>query len=310
MSKILVTGGAGFIGSYFVKEMSEHEIIVLDKLTYASDLSRIKDEEHITFVEGDICDSLLVDSVFREHEIDVVVNFAAESHVDQSIEDASKFITTNVLGVQVLMDVCRKHWHDKGLFLQISTDEVYGPSGDQIFDETSPLNPQNPYAASKAAAEHLIKAYENTFNFPSIITRSSNNYGVGQHMEKLIPKTMNNIIHQKPIGLYGNGLHERCWIHVEDHVKALRKVIEEGIYHEVYNISGKTIISNLELVNLMVESFLKNGFFYENMIEFIKDRPGHDSNYRICDSKLGYKQKIEFRDGINEIILSFMNHYM
>ncbi len=310
MSKILVTGGAGFIGSYFVKEMSEHEIIVLDKLTYASDLNRIKDESHITFVEGDICDFMFVERIFREYDIDTVVNFAAESHVDQSIEDASKFITTNVLGVQVLMDVCRKYWKNKGLFLQISTDEVYGPSGDKIFDETSPLNPQNPYAASKAAAEHLIKAYENTFNFPSIITRSSNNYGDGQHMEKLIPKTMSNIIRQQPIGLYGNGLHERCWIHVKDHVKALRKVIEEGTYHEVYNISGKTVLSNLELVNLIVESFISNGFSYENKIEFIKDRPGHDSNYRISDRKLGYKQNIEFKDGINVIISSFMNQYM
>ncbi|MCH4888446.1 dTDP-glucose 4,6-dehydratase [Acidaminobacter sp. JC074] len=307
MSKILVTGGAGFIGSYFVKEMKEHDIVVLDKLTYASDLDRIKDESHMTFVEGDICDKAGLDILFNTYDFDIVVNFAAESHVDKSIEDASQFIMTNVFGVQVLMDVCRKHWHKKGLFIQISTDEVYGPSGGEDFDETTPLNPKNPYAASKAAAEHLIKAYENTYDFPSIITRSSNNYGFSQHKEKLIPKTLDNIFHHRPIGLYGDGLQERCWLHVKDHVKAIRKVLEEGRPHEIYNISGKSRLTNLDMVKTIIKAFKKQGFVYKGEIEFITDRPGHDTSYRMTDHKLGYEKKIDMNDGLNEIVSLFMN---
>jgi len=307
MSRILVTGGAGFIGSYFVKEMKEHDIVVLDKLTYASDLDRIKDESHVIFVEGDICDKFGLDILFETYNFDIVVNFAAESHVDKSIEDASQFIMTNVHGVQVLMDTCKKHWVNRGLFVQISTDEVYGPSHGESFDESAPLNPRNPYAASKAAAEHLIKAYENTYDFPSIITRSSNNYGHSQHKEKLIPKTLENIINHRPIGLYGDGLQERCWLHVKDHVQALRKVIEKGSPHEVYNISGEVHVTNFDLVKYIIKFFEDQGFVYKGKIEFVKDRPGHDTSYRMIDHKLGYEKKININDGLKEIVSLFMN---
>ena len=302
MNSILITGGAGFIGSYFVKEMLDHHIVVLDKLTYAGDKSRLSSViSSIEFIEGDICDATLLEELFSSYKFKYVVNFAAESHVDRSIENATEFIRTNVMGVQHLMDVCMKYFDDTSIFLQISTDEVYGPSGGLIFDESSPMNPKNPYAASKASAEHLIKSYENTYGFRSIITRSTNNYGASQDTEKLIPKVLESIVTGMDIPIYGDGGQKRSWLHVKDHVKIIREVLLEGHINEIYNISGKMNCTNLELVNKIIRNFEKLGHPYEGEIIFVEDRLGHDSNYLISDNKVT-QDRIDFEDGLTELV--------
>lgn len=303
MDSILVTGGAGFIGAHFVKEMLDHHVVVLDKLTYAGDISRLSSMmTQIEFIEGDICDALLLDQLFKKHHFKYVINFAAESHVDRSISNASEFIRTNVMGVQILMDVCMKYFDSDQIFLQISTDEVYGPSKDMVLNEQSPLNPKNPYAASKASAEHLIKAYENTYQFSNIITRSTNNYGEDQHVEKLIPKVIDAILYHKDITLYGDGQHRRSWLHVKDHVRILRQIILTGKPMEIYNISGYDNLSNLDTANLIIELSTQLGHPYKRSIVFVEDRKGHDFNYMISDNKVDSNRR-DFKEGLKAMII-------
>lgn len=286
MHNILVTGGAGFIGSNFIKHFLHkypYQLINLDKLTYAGNLENlndIKDNPHYTFIYGDIADEQGVKEVFSR-EIDLVVNFAAESHVDRSIENSSHFIRTNVEGTRVLLETARRYKVKK--FIQISTDEVYGSLGtDGYFTETSPLNPSSPYSASKTAADLLALAYFKTYNLPVIVTRASNNYGPYQFPEKLIPLMVTNALEDKPLPVYGDGLNVRDWLHVKDHCIALDLVIHQGKPGEVYNISGNNEKTNIEIVRQIISELGKPG----SLITFVQDRPGHDRRYAVDSSKL------------------------
>ena len=306
MHTILVTGGAGFIGSNFIKYFLQKypsQLINLDKLTYAGNLENlndIKDNPHYTFIYGDIADEQGVKEVFS-NEIDLVVNFAAESHVDRSIEDTSHFIRTNVEGTRVLLEAARRYKIKK--FIQISTDEVYGSLGtDGYFTETSPLNPSSPYSASKTAADLLALAYFKTYNLPVIVTRASNNYGPYQFPEKLIPLMVTNALEDKPLPVYGDGLNIRDWLHVEDHCMALDFVIHQGKPGTVYNISGNNEKTNIEIVRQIISELGKP----ESLITFVQDRPGHDRRYALDSSKLrrelGWQPKYNFNRGLKELI--------
>jgi len=303
MDSILVTGGAGFIGAHFVKEMLDHHVVVLDKLTYAGDKNRLSSIiTQIDFIKGDICDALLLEQLFEKHHFKYVINFAAESHVDRSILNATEFIRTNVMGVQILMDVCMKYFDSDQIFLQVSTDEVYGPYHGMVFNEQSPLNPKNPYAASKASAEHLIKAYENTYQFPNIITRSTNNYGADQHNEKLIPKVIDAILNHNDIKLYGDGQHRRSWLHVKDHVRILRQILMTSHPNQIYNIAGHDNISNLEMANQLIELFSDLEYDYNGSIVFVEDRKGHDLNYIISDNKVDSNRRV-MSEGLKAMVI-------
>lgn len=303
--KILVTGGAGFIGSNFIRYiLGKHpnwEIVNLDKLTYAGNLENLRDVEDnpgYHFVKGDIADRELVDKL---QGFGVIVNFAAESHVDRSILDPSPFIRTNVQGTQVLLEGARQH--KIKLFLQISTDEVYGSLGAQgKFIEESPLLPNSPYAASKAAADCLCRAYYHTYGLPIIITRCSNNYGPFQFPEKLIPLVITNALEGKEIPIYGDGLNVRDWIHVEDHCRALDLITEQGKPGEIYNIGGNCEKTNLELVHYILDIMGKP----HTLITFVADRPGHDRRYALETSKieheLGWRPSVPLEKGLRETV--------
>lgn len=305
--KILVTGGAGFIGSNFIRYLLNHHpahtIINIDKLTYAGNLDNLKDVEgnhRYFFVRGDIADSECVTKIIDDG-VDVIVNFAAESHVDRSIEDAGIFLKTNVLGTQVLLEAGRR----KGIkrFIQVSTDEVYGSLGPEgSFTEDSPLKPNSPYAASKTAADLLVGAYHKTFGFPGIITRCSNNYGPYQFPEKLIPLFITNALAQEPLPLYGDGLNIRDWIQVEDHCRAIDLILHQGAIGEIYNIGGGAEKTNLELTRIILKKLNRP----ETLIRYVKDRPGHDRRYAIDPGKLkrelGWKPLYTFERGIEETI--------
>ena len=313
---ILVTGGAGFIGSHFVKQLinkhPEDWVVTLDLLTYAgncSNLEGIPPEENHTFIRGDIRDSELVESVFDRHGIDAVVNFAAESHVDRSIEASGIFLSTNVMGVQVLLEAARRHWRTDGIegsswrsgtrFLQISTDEVYGSlEGDGLFTELSPLAHNNPYAASKGAADLLVRSYGMTYGLPVNITRSSNNYGPNQHSEKLIPQMILRAGRNEPLPVYGDGQQIREWLFVEDHCCALEKVLYHGVNGEVYNIGSGNARTNLEVVRFILKHMEKS----ESLITHVADRPGHDFCYTLDSDKiqreLGWKATLPFEEGL------------
>jgi len=303
---ILVTGGAGFIGSNFVRYMMElhpeYRIVNLDKLTYAGNLENLKGIEtnpRYKFVQGDICDATLVRSLFRQNEPDVVVHFAAESHVDRSIVGAAEFVRTNVLGTSVLLESAKEFKLSK--FVHISTDEVYGSLGPEgRFTESSPLHPNSPYAASKASSDLLALAYHHTFGLPIVITRCSNNYGPYQFPEKLIPLMIANAVNNKPLPVYGDGGHVRDWIHVLDHCSAIDAVLSNGKIGSVYNIGGKSERKNLDVVKLILRVLGKP----ESLITFVKDRPGHDRRYAIDSSKLetefNWRQKFSFEDGITQ----------
>jgi dTDP-glucose 4,6-dehydratase len=305
--KILVTGGAGFIGSNFIRYLLNHHpaytIINIDKLTYAGNLDNLKDVEgnhRYFFVRGDIADSECVTKIIDDG-VDAIVNFAAESHVDRSIEDASIFLKTNVLGTQVLLEAGRR----KGIkrFIQVSTDEVYGSLGPEgSFTEDSPLKPNSPYAASKTAADLLVRAYHKTFGFPGIITRCSNNYGPYQFPEKLIPLFITNALAQEPLPLYGDGLNIRDWIQVEDHCRAIDLILHQGEIGEIYNIGGGAEKTNLELTRIILKKLHRP----ETLIRYVKDRPGHDRRYAIDPGKLkrelGWKPLYTFERGIEETI--------
>jgi dTDP-glucose 4,6-dehydratase len=302
--KILVTGGAGFIGSNFIRHMlnahRNYKICNLDKLTYAGNLDNLKDlgnHPRYTFIKGDVCDKRLVLDIIKQS--DAVINFAAETHVDNSIKDSNEFINTNVKGTQTLLD-CAKLCRVKR-FIQISTDEVYGSVTQGSSKEEDKLEPNSPYSASKAAAEMLARAYNITFKVPVIITRSSNNYGPYQHPEKLIPLFITNILSGKKVPLYGDGLNVRDWLHVQDNCEAIDHILHNGEVGEVYNIGGENERNNLEITRLVLEE-LNRG---EDYIEFVKDRPGHDKRYSLSISKikkLGWQPKQDFKRAIGETV--------
>lgn len=305
--KVLVTGGAGFIGSNFIryalKEHTDWQIINLDKLTYTGNLENLRDVEEDTryhFVKGDIADAKLVRSLLREN-IEAVVNFAAESHVDRSIMDSAPFIDTNVRGTQVLLESAREQ--GTRLFLQVSTDEVYGSLGTEgKFTEESPLLPNSPYSASKASADLLCRAYYHTYGLPVMITRCSNNYGPFQFPEKFIPLVITNAREEREIPLYGDGLNVRDWIYVEDHCRALDMVIQKGRPGEIYNVGGSCEKTNLELVKLILDVLGKP----QSLIKFVADRPGHDRRYALETSKieheLEWEPSVYFERGLRETV--------
>lgn len=309
--KILVTGAAGFIGSNFVFHMRkahpEYDIIALDSLTYAGNLETlapVMEEDHFTFVRCDITDREGVRKVFEEHHPDVVVNFAAESHVDRSIEDPGVFLRTNILGTQVLMDACREFGIQR--FHQVGTDEVYGDlpldRPDLFFTEDLPLQASSPYSASKASADLLAMAYHRTYGLPVTISRCSNNYGPYQFPEKLIPLMIANALADKPLPVYGTGENVRDWLYVEDHCRAIDMILENGKVGEVYNIGGHNERSNLDVVKTILKQLGKP----ESLITFVGDRKGHDLRYAIDPSKihgeLGWLPETKFDDGIRQTI--------
>lgn len=312
MKKILITGGAGFIGSNFVRYMLDkyenYEIVNLDALTYCGNLenlSGIEDNPNYTFIKGDITDKELIFEITAN--IDYIINFAAESHVDRSIEDPEIFIKSNILGTQVLLDAAKEY--DINKYLQISTDEVYGSLGKTgYFGENTSLAPNSPYSASKAGADLMVRAYNKTFDLPVNITRCSNNYGPYQFPEKLIPLMISNALEDKSLPVYGDGLNVRDWLHVYDHCTAIDLVLHKGKIGEVYNIGGNNEKKNIEIVKLILENLGKS----ESLIEYVKDRPGHDRRYAIdstkIQEKLGWKPKYTFETGIAETIKWYLEN--
>lgn len=328
MKKILVTGGAGFIGSNFIRLMlnkyPDYNIINVDALTYAGNLGNLKDIEgnlRYTFIKADIRDRNKISEVFGTHKVDTVINFAAESHVDRSIIDSEAFLNTNIIGTQVLLDSAKTHWkvnpNDKycrmykpGVkFLQVSTDEVYGDlDAPGRFVETMPLLPNNPYAASKASADLIVRAYWKTFGLPVNITRCSNNYGPYQFPEKLIPLMINNCLQGKKLPVYGDGLQVRDWLFVYDHCTAIDVVLHKGLDGNIYNIGGNNEKTNIEIVRLILRKLGKS----EKLINYVKDRPGHDRRYAIDNTKirtqLGWKPIYDFDQGMEETIEWYLNN--
>lgn len=310
--KLLVTGGAGFIGSnfihYVVNEHPQWEVTNLDKLTYAGNLENLKDvqdEPGYHFVQGDIADRQLVDKVLSQG-FDAVINFAAESHVDRSILDATPFIQTNIHGTQVLLEGARRYGIQR--FIQVSTDEVYGSIDKGSFNESSPLSPNSPYAASKAAADLLCLAYWKTYGTPVIITRCTNNYGPYQFPEKLIPLVITNALEDKPIPVYGDGLNVRDWIFVTDHCRALDTVAQKGRPGEIYNIAGDSEKNNLEVIHQLLELLDKP----RSLIQFVADRPGHDRRYALDTTKitkeLGWKPACSFEQALATTVDWYVNN--
>ncbi|GAK43444.1 dTDP-glucose 4,6-dehydratase [Paenibacillus sp. TCA20] len=311
--KLLVTGGAGFIGSNFVIYMLNkyptYHIVNMDSLTYAGNLENLKSIEgntNYSFVKSDIADAKAVDQIFQQG-IDVVVNFAAESHVDRSIKDPELFVKTNVLGTQVLLDAAKKYGVTK--FVQVSTDEVYGSLGETgLFTEETPLQPNSPYSASKAGGDLLVRAYHETFGLPVNITRCSNNYGPYQFPEKLIPLIISRALNDQELPVYGDGLNIRDWLYVEDHCSAIDLVIHQGVVGEVYNIGGNNERTNIHIVKTILRELNKP----ESLITYVKDRPGHDRRYGIDPTKitkeLGWNPKHQFETGIKETIQWYLSN--
>jgi len=304
--RILVTGGAGFIGSNYVRRIADgtfggiSKITVLDKLTYAGTLTNLSDvsASSYEFIEGDICDAELVGKLVREN--DLVVNFAAESHVDRSIDGAKDFVVTNVLGTQTLLDAVRKS--DVNTYLQVSTDEVYGSIEDGSWPETDPLLPNSPYAASKASADLICRSYFKTHDVDIRVTRCSNNYGRNQFPEKVIPLFVTNLIDNKNVPVYGSGLNIRDWLHVDDHCLGIHLVLTKGKAGEIYNIGGGTELNNLELTDKILDIMGKD----KESIEYVEDRKGHDLRYSVDITKisieLGYLPKVDWEVGLKETI--------
>lgn len=329
MKTILVTGGAGFIGANFVLYMlgryDDITIINADKLTYAGNMQNLKAVEgnprHI-FKQTDICDKAAIRALFSEYDIDTVIHFAAESHVDRSIEGPELFVYTNVLGTTVLLDAARAAWEqpdgsypDGVKYVQVSTDEVYGSLGAEgFFEETTPLDPHSPYSASKASADLLVKAYHDTFKMPVNITRCSNNYGPFQFLEKLIPLMINNALNHRPLPVYGDGLQVRDWLYVEDHCKAIDMVARAGRSGEVYNVGGHNERTNITIVKTVIDYINKNAdaTVDENLIKYVEDRKGHDRRYGINPEKikneLGWYPETPFEQGIVKTIEWYLNN--
>ncbi len=308
MKKILVTGGAGFIGSNFINFILTNRddlfIVNLDKLTYAGNLENLKEVENhknYFFVKGDITNNELVDYLFKKYSFNYVINFAAESHVDRSILGSEVFFRSNVIGTNVLLEASRRYGIEK--FVQISTDEVYGSLGPTgLFTETTQLSPNSPYSSSKAAADVMALSFFHTFGLPVVITRCSNNYGPYQFPEKLIPLMIINSLNGKKLPVYGDGLNVRDWVYVIDHNRAVEIVLEKGRAGEVYNIGASREMKNIDIVKLILSKLTQP----ESMIEFVKDRPGHDRRYAIDSSKiqneLGWKPEFDFEIAINQTI--------
>lgn len=314
---IIITGGAGFIGSNFVFHMlrfhPEDRIICLDKLTYAGNLSTlapVMDKPNFRFVKADICDRKAVYQLFEEEKPDIVVNFAAESHVDRSIENPSIFLETNIMGTAVLMDACRQYGIQR--YHQVSTDEVYGDlpldRPDLFFTETTPIHTSSPYSSSKASADLLVLAYHRTYGLPVTISRCSNNYGPYHFPEKLIPLMIINALHDQPLPVYGDGLNVRDWLYVEDHCRAIDLIIHKGTVGEVYNVGGHNEMKNIDIVKLICKALHKP----ESLIQYVTDRKGHDRRYAIDPTKihaeLGWLPETKFADGIQKTIQWYLQH--
>ena len=310
--RLLVTGGAGFIGSNYVRMLVNGELkgisklIVLDKLTYSGNKQNLNDldSSSFEFIQGDICDSELVSNLSKQ--VDAIVNFAAESHVDRSIDSSREFFQTNVLGAHTLLESARKS--NVGIFLQVSTDEVYGSITEGSWDENFPLKPNSPYAASKASADLISQAYHRTYGMDVRITRCSNNYGPYQYPEKVIPLFITNLIQDKKVPLYGQGLNFRDWLHVTDHCRGIHLVLTKGRPGDVFNIGGGRELSNLELTRVILQEMGAS----EEKIEKVADRLGHDFRYSLnigkIEKELGYKPEVRFEEGISQTIEWYKSH--
>jgi dTDP-glucose 4,6-dehydratase len=329
MKHVLITGGAGFIGSNFIQFILDsrpdlERLVNLDLLTYAGNLENLKAVERDSryrFVKGDIRDRDLVERLFADYDFDTVVHFAAESHVDRSIVEPEVFLTTNIIGTQTLLDAAKRHWkqfpddkysraYREGVrYLQVSTDEVYGALGETgLFCESTPLAPNSPYSASKASGDMIVRAYYQTYGLPANITRCSNNYGPYQFPEKLIPLMIHNAREDRPLPVYGDGMQIRDWLHVRDHCSAISAVLERGTAGEVYNIGGNNERANIEIIRLILRELGKP----ESLITYVKDRPGHDRRYAIDNTKitgeLGWKPLYTFEQGMRETIQWYLTH--
>ena len=327
--KIIVTGGAGFIGSAVIRYLiqnTEHNVINVDKLTYAGNLDSLKDigrSPNYVFMQSDICDASHMDEIFETVQPDLVMHLAAESHVDRSIEGSAEFIHTNIIGTHTLLEAARKYWQNSKKenfrFHHISTDEVYGDleAHDPAFTETTAYAPSSPYSASKASADHLIFSYFQTFNFPSVILRPSNNYGPYQFPEKLIPLIILNAIEEKKLSIYGTGKNVRNWLYIDDDINAIKKIMLKGKIGDFYNIGGQEELTNIELVTSICRKLdvikpRKNKKKYESLIIFVKDRPGHDLRYsldskKICN-EINWKPKIRLSRGLELTIKWYLEN--
>jgi len=327
MKSVLITGGAGFIGSHvvrlFVEKYSEYHIFNLDVLTYAGNLENLKDIEdasNYTFIKGDITDEAFINNLFASHRFDGVIHLAAESHVDRSIKDPLAFVRTNVIGTMILLNAFKNCWEDNfidKLFYHISTDEVYGTLGETgLFRETTSYDPNSPYSASKASSDHFVRAYGETYGLPYVITNCSNNYGQNQFPEKLIPLFINNILNNKPLPVYGDGNYTRDWLYVLDHAIAIDLVFHEGENAETYNIGGFNEWKNIDLVKLLCQQMdhklNQSKGTSEKLITYVKDRPGHDLRYAIdankIKSELGWEPSVTFEEGLNITINWYLNN--
>jgi dTDP-glucose 4,6-dehydratase len=327
--KILITGGAGFIGSHvvrlFVNSYPTYQIVNLDKLTYAGNLDNLKDVEqasNYTFIKGDIVDADFINALFEEHQFDGVIHLAAESHVDRSITDPMAFVYTNVVGTCNLLNSAKSIWQANGYggkrFYHVSTDEVYGElhNPEDFFTETTPYDPRSPYSASKASSDHFVRAYGNTYKMPVVITNCSNNYGPNHFPEKLLPLMINNILHNKPLPVYGKGENVRDWLFVEDHARAIDTVFHKGTLGETYNIGGFNEWKNIDIVMLLCKTMdAKLGRAAgtsEQLITYVNDRAGHDLRYAIDANKimneLGWKPSLQFEEGLEKTVDWFLSN--
>ena len=325
MKNVLVTGGCGFIGSNFVEHITKKKNIhpvILDKLTYAGNVDNLSqiDKSKFTFIKGDICEDKLLRRLFEKYKFEGVFHFAAESHVDRSIDGPGAFIKTNIIGTYTLLEVSREYYkkfNQNFKFIHVSTDEVFGDlREDDYFTENTPYNPSSPYSASKASSDHLVKSWGRTFGLPIIITNCSNNYGPFQFPEKLIPLMIINCLENKPLPIYGDGQNIRDWLFVSDHCRALYKIFKKGKLNDTYNIGGNNEIKNIDIVNIICEMLddlkpLKNGT-YKDLISFVQDRPGHDTRYAINSTKIqneiGWRPLESFKTGIRKTLKWYLNN--